>query len=351
MRIELARDRHLAVARLHAAAGKHQLAGHEFQAGVALAEQHLRQRAGAVDDDQRRGIARLQVRMALVALDLGEALGEVSHSSLRRLACFDFDFGRSKRLPRRGRASATLLIAPFGQKLESQRAGDRRGLDQLDGDACRRADSSRRCGRRSARGAPRDSGSSRRRSVRAGMKPSAPVSSSFTNRPARVTPLMRPAKVAPMRSARKCAISRSTVSRSAFMARRSAAEMRAAISPSAACVHAARQAVGAEILRADQRAMHHQVGVAADRRGEVRIAAQIEPEMAVVLRRVFGLRLGAQHHLVDQLLVLGAAHARQNLVEVARGASPGPWPDVMSSVARNSRNASIFSGEGSSCTR
>src|ERR1044072_8037618 len=46
--------------------------------------------------------------------------------------------------------------------------------------------------------------------VRAGTNPSAPVSFSFTKRPARVTPLMRPSNVAPMRSARKFAISRST---------------------------------------------------------------------------------------------------------------------------------------------
>ena len=62
------------------------------------------------------------------------------------------------------------------------------------------------------------------------------------------------------------------------------------------------QAVVAEVQRADQRAMHDEVGVAADRRGEMRVAAQIEAEMAVVLVAVFGLRLGAQHHLVDQRL-------------------------------------------------
>src|SRR5205809_5214772 len=39
--------------------------------------------------------------------------------------------------------------------------------------------------------------------------------------PARVTPEMRPSKLAPILSDRKCAISRSLVSRSAFMARRS----------------------------------------------------------------------------------------------------------------------------------
>ena len=77
MRIEIACRQHVAIARLHASAGKHELAGHELQIGVAPAEQHLRRCARAVDQDQRRGVARLEVRMALVALDLGEALGEV----------------------------------------------------------------------------------------------------------------------------------------------------------------------------------------------------------------------------------------------------------------------------------
>ena len=59
---------------------------------------------------------------------------------------------------------------------------------------------------------------------------------------------------------------------------------------------------GAEVQRADQRAMDDEIGVAADRRGEMRVAAQIEAEMAVILVGVFGLRLRAQHHLVDQRL-------------------------------------------------
>ena len=50
-----------------------------------------------------------------------------------------------------------------------------------------------------------------------------------------------------MRSARKCAIRRSKVSRSAFMARRSAAEMRAADLASAAHVVLLRQAAVAEL--------------------------------------------------------------------------------------------------------
>src|SRR5215470_3462604 len=107
--------------------------------------------------------------------------------------------------------------------------------------------------------------------VRAGTDPSAPVSSSLTNRPARVAPEMWPSKVAPMRSARKWASKRSKVSRSAFMARRSAA------------------------------AMNDEVGITADRRGEMGVAAQVETEMPVVLGGIFCLRLRAQHHLVDEL--------------------------------------------------
>jgi len=95
--------------------------------------------------------------------------------------------------------------------------------------------------------------------------------------------------------------------------------MRAAISPNErTSTLLGRPSDRPEALRADQRAVHDQIGVAADGRGEMRVAAQIEPEMAVVLGRVLGLRLTAQHHLVDELLVLGAAHARQDAVEIGR---------------------------------
>jgi hypothetical protein len=77
--------------------------------------------------------------------------------------------------------------------------------------------------------------------VAAGTKPSAPVSSSLMKSPAFVTPEICPLNVAPMRSARKCAIRRSIVSRSAAIARRSAAEMRALISISSARVVSGRR--------------------------------------------------------------------------------------------------------------
>ena len=61
------------------------------------------------------------------------------------------------------------------------------------------------------------------------------------------------------------------------------------------------QPAGAQAERADQRAVHDQVGVAADRRGEMRVAAQVQAEVAEVLGGVDRLRLRAQHHLVDEV--------------------------------------------------
>src|SRR3972149_81073 len=76
-----------------------------------------------------------------------------------------------------------------------------------------------------------------------------------------------------------------------------------------------RQAVGAELERADQPAMHDQVGIAANGGGEVRVAAQVEAEMAVVLRRIFGLRLAAQYDFVDELLAIAALYLGEDAVE------------------------------------
>ena len=56
--------------------------------------------------------------------------------------------------------------------------------------------------------------------------------------------------------------------------------------------------------------MHDEIGIAADRRGEMRVAAQIEAEMAEILRRIFRLGLAAQHHLVDQPLDVAAFDLR-----------------------------------------
>ena len=56
---------------------------------------------------------------------------------------------------------------------------------------------------------------------------------------------------------------------------------------------AIRQSVIAQLERGDQRAVDDEVGVATDRRGEVRIAIEVEAEMAVVLVRIFGLGLGS----------------------------------------------------------
>ena len=62
-----------------------------------------------------------------------------------------------------------------------------------------------------------------------------------------------------------------------------------------------REAAGAQPQSADQRAVHDEVGVAADRRGEMRVAAQVSPKWPRFSGRVDGLRLRAQHDLVDEV--------------------------------------------------
>ena len=70
--------------------------------------------------------------------------------------------------------------------------------------------------------------------------------------------------------------------------------------------------------RLDQRAVHDEIGVAANRRGEVRVGAQIEAEMADVVGRVDRLRLAAQHHFVDDFGVRPVLRHVEDAVE-ARG--------------------------------
>ena len=69
--------RHLPVRRLDAAAGKNEFSRHETVPLVAAAEQHFRHGLGAVDEDQRRGIPRFQVRKSLIADGLGQPLDPV----------------------------------------------------------------------------------------------------------------------------------------------------------------------------------------------------------------------------------------------------------------------------------
>src|SRR5947209_5166585 len=54
-----------------------------------------------------------------------------------------------------------------------------------------------------------------------------------------------------------------------------------------------RQSAVAELQGADEAAVDDEVGVTADGRGEMGVAAQVEAEMPVVLGGIFGLRLRA----------------------------------------------------------
>ena len=63
------------------------------------------------------------------------------------------------------------------------------------------------------------------------------------------------------------------------------------------------EAVVTQLQPADQRAVHQQVRIAADRRGEVGVARQRQPEVPQVLAAVIGLALAAQDQVVDHLVV------------------------------------------------
>ena len=76
------------------------------------------------------------------------------------------------------------------------------------------------------------------------------------------------------------------------------------------------EAVLAPAMRRDQRAVHDKVGVAADRRGEMRVVAQGEAEMAEILRAVIGLRHGAERGEVDELALVASRGLVQQAVEM-----------------------------------
>ena len=75
------------------------------------------------------------------------------------------------------------------------------------------------------------------------------------------------------------------------------------------------QAALAEVESGDQPTMNDKIGIATDRRREVGVFSEIEAEVADVDRRVFGLTLRAQHHLVDEIGLRRARHSLENAVE------------------------------------
>ena len=64
--------------------------------------------------------------------------------------------------------------------------------------------------------------------------------------------------------------------------------------------------------------MYQEIGIAADRTGEMHVTGQRETEMPDIVGTVFGLRLTAQHDLVDQRRFRGVGDTPQHVVEVAR---------------------------------
>src|SRR5262249_61792398 len=64
-----------AIGRFDTAAGEHEFTGQKTMTLVAAAEQHFRHVSGAVNQDQRCGIARLKIRKRLIAHAAREPLG------------------------------------------------------------------------------------------------------------------------------------------------------------------------------------------------------------------------------------------------------------------------------------
>ena len=145
--------------------------------------------------------------------------------------------------------------------------------------------------------------------------PSAPVSESFTSRPARVRRKYAPENL-PMRSA-KCAINRSA---SPFRLHGAALGHRNLRRDFQVSATQSRRTPFAGRARGSAR-VHDQVSVSPDRRGEMRVAAKVEAEMAVIFRRIFRLRLRAQRRPLTSGCNLAATWPSTRLNSA--GATPG----------------------------
>ena len=77
-----------------------------------------------------------------------------------------------------------------------------------------------------------------------------------------------------------------------------------------------RQPIIAPTMPRDKRAMHHQIGIAPDGRGEVGVIPQSKAEMAKVYRRVIGLGHRAQRGDVHQFVEIGALSLGQQPVQM-----------------------------------
>ncbi len=98
-------------------------------------------------------------------------------------------------------------------------------------------------------------------------------------------------------------------------------------------------------------AMHQQVGIAPDRRGEVRVGLVAQAEVADVVRAVHRLPQRAQHHGLQQADIGTALDLREQLRVVA-GVRVVAAAQRQRAIPREIRAAlSSFSGVGPSCTR
>ena len=186
------------------------------------------------------------------------------------------------------------------------------------------------------------------------------------NAPAAISPTTSPANVCsqpPSYSTCSRAKQRATssASRSIFIAARSRSEVHSASSPSPA----ARGARSPATDGGEQRAVAHEIGVAADRRGEVAVVRRPEAGMAAVLRRVGGLLEGAQDQRGQRRATPARGSTRTAHVRLD---APGDLPHQLGRLRRRhvlrqaaasgpssedswSTRRFTRSGSGRSCTR
>jgi restriction endonuclease Mrr len=77
MFVQRCRRRHQAIDRFDAAARKHKFAGQKAMTLVPAAQQNLRHFAGAIEQNQRCGIARFEIRKRLIAHAAREPRGAI----------------------------------------------------------------------------------------------------------------------------------------------------------------------------------------------------------------------------------------------------------------------------------
>ena len=250
-----------------------------------LVERGHRQRA-TVDAPARRELAQFAHALVVAAPARCRAAARLAAGARAARARHA---GRRRSSRRSSRAAGPCAGAPARMKM--RRRSSRRARSRSCARRNRRAPAARAsrrrsrtgawCARRPACGPSRGSGSSPRGSEVTCTSPSTCICLSCTNTPKSVTPVATASNSSPMRGRMYSHLSQATTERAASSARRSRIEHSC---PSVSISRGEWIEIrgGAARERVADAAMHEQVRIAADRRGEVRVLLEREAEVADV---------------------------------------------------------------------